>query len=112
MPNPTPFQQRVYDALCRVPTGRVTTYKALGEFLGCRSYQAIGQALRRNPYAPRVPCHRVIASDQTIGGFGGDTQGKKIREKLRLLAEEGVEFENARLADPDRLLTEIPRSTG
>ena len=61
----TPFRQRVYDALCRVPRGRVTTYKLLGEAIGCASSRAIGQALRNNPFAPEVPCHRVIRTDLT-----------------------------------------------
>ena len=64
---------------------------------------AVGQALRRNPFAPEVPCHRVIASDLTIGGFGGHRQGNAIARKLRMLAAEGVRFRNGRLADPGRV---------
>jgi len=64
---PTPFQQRVYSALKLIPHGKVTTYKLLGDFIGCKSAQAIGQALTRNPDAPLVPCHRVIKTDGTIG---------------------------------------------
>ena len=64
---PTTFQQKVYDALLLIPKGKVTTYKMLGDFINCRSAQAIGQALTRNPYAPKVPCHRVIKTDGTIG---------------------------------------------
>jgi len=51
----TPFQRRVFEALMRVPAGKVTTYKALGEAVGCGSGQAIGQAMKRNPFAPAVP---------------------------------------------------------
>lgn len=91
----------------RVPEGRVVTYKILADALGCRCYQAIGQALRRNPFAPEVPCHRVIASDLTIGGFGGETSGERIESKLSLLAQEGVPFENGRLADPSRLFHDL-----
>ena len=99
----SPFQDAVYTALRRVPRGRVTTYRILGDCLGCRCYRAIGQALRRNPFAPEVPCHRVIASDLTIGGFAGHTSGPEISRKLRLLAEEGVTFSNRRLADAARV---------
>lgn len=63
----TDFQQRVYSALNLIPRGRVTTYKLLGKFIGCKSAQAIGQALTRNPDAPEVPCHRVIKTDRSIG---------------------------------------------
>jgi methylated-DNA-[protein]-cysteine S-methyltransferase len=89
----TLFQQRVYAALRRVSTGRVTTYGLLARHLGCRSAQAVGQALRRNPFAPEVPCHRVIAADLRIGGFHGARGGAQIRRKLRLLASEGVMFD-------------------
>lgn len=88
----SPFQRRVYDALLRVPRGRVTTYGLLARETGCGSAQAVGQALRRNPYAPRVPCHRVIASDLSLGGFCGARAGAELDRKRRLLTQEGVTF--------------------
>ncbi|MEM7012927.1 MAG: MGMT family protein [Verrucomicrobiota bacterium] len=101
---PTPFQQRVYDAVCEVPKGKVTTYQLLAEAVSCGSSQAIGQALKRNPYAPDVPCHRVIRADLTLGGFAGQIGGPKIDKKQRLLAEEGVEFDgDGQLKDQDRV---------
>jgi methylated-DNA-[protein]-cysteine S-methyltransferase len=96
---PTTFEQRVFDAICRIPRGRVTTYGLLARELDCGSAQAVGQALKRNPFAPEVPCHRVIASDLKTGGFSGQRDGAKIRKKLRLLKEEGVRFEEGLLAD-------------
>lgn len=86
----TEFQRRVYLALLEVPRGATISYKELGEKIGCRSAQAIGQALKRNPFAPDVPCHRVIASDGTIGGFHGERRGKMIEKKQILLREEGA----------------------
>jgi methylated-DNA-[protein]-cysteine S-methyltransferase len=97
------FQQQVYDALMRVPKGKVTTYKWLANRVGCGSAQAVGQALRRNPFAPRVPCHRVISSDLCVGGFAGKREGAKIRKKLKLLEGEGVKFRAGRLLDAGRL---------
>lgn len=88
---PTPFQQRVYEACKKIPEGKVTTYKELGRAIGCASPRAIGQALRRNPFAPVVPCHRVVASDLKIGGFNGHRNGPEIGRKKKLLASEGVE---------------------
>ena len=96
------FAQRVYKALREVPRGRVITYAALGRRVGCRSPRAIGQALRVNPFAPQVPCHRVIAGDLSPGGFHGQTRGPQLARKLRLLAAEGILFQNGRLADPKR----------
>lgn len=92
---PTAFESRVYEALCRVPEGKVTTYGRLGRHLGCGSAQAIGQALRRNPFAPEVPCHRVVRGDRTIGGFAGETEGAEIARKIRMLRAEGVFFDLA-----------------
>jgi methylated-DNA-[protein]-cysteine S-methyltransferase len=100
----SPFARRVYAALQKVPRGRVITYAALARRIGCRSPRAIGQALRANPFAPQVPCHRVIASDLSPGGFQGRTAGPALTKKLRLLATEGVTFKNNRLADPHRAI--------
>lgn len=86
----TDFQRRVYLALLDVPRGATISYKELGEKIGCRSAQAIGQALKRNPFAPDVPCHRVISSDGTIGGFHGERCGEMIKKKILLLTEEGA----------------------
>ena len=102
---PTAFQMRVYDATRLVPRGSVTTYALLARHIGCRCARAVGQALRHNPYAPKVPCHRVIASDLTPGGFNGRTSGPLIKKKLALLAKEGVVFKNGRLFVKTRLFT-------
>ena len=102
---PTPFQKRVYAALEQVPRGRVITYQQLAECLGCSSCHAVGQALKRNPYAPKVPCHRVITSDLTPKGFMGRRGGTALRRKLDLLAKEGVTFHAGRLAEPSRIFS-------
>lgn len=101
----TRFQQRVYEAVSRIPRGKVATYGEVAKALGCKSARAIGQALRVNPYAPEVPCHRVIAARLTLGGFQGKTSGPALQRKLALLAGEGVCFHAGKLADPRRLFT-------
>jgi methylated-DNA-[protein]-cysteine S-methyltransferase len=101
----TGFQRNVYRALMRVPAGRVTTYGRLAEAIGCNSAQAVGQALRRNPLAPAVPCHRVIGGDLRIGGFAGERDGAELRRKRALLAEEGVTFIGGRLAEASRCVS-------
>lgn len=79
----------------------MTTYGLLARRIGCASAQAVGQALRRNPFAPHVPCHRVIAADLSLGGFTGKREGPAIAHKRTLLAREGVRFDTAgRLLDP------------
>lgn len=86
----TEFQRKVYLALLEVPAGQTITYKQLGERIGCRSAQAIGQALKRNPFAPEVPCHRVIAADGSLCGFNGQRQGEMLDRKRALLESEGA----------------------
>lgn len=85
--------EKVYLKLREVPRGKVTTYKWLAEVAGSKGYQAIGQILKRNPDAPRTPCHRVVSSNGKIGGFWGEMSGKRIEEKIRMLEQEGVEVE-------------------
>lgn len=100
----TCFQRRVYTALLEVPCGRVTTYGRLAARIGCGSARAVGQALRRNPFAPEVPCHRVIASTLSLHGFGGELGGEHAGKKRALLAAEGVAFDrDGGLIDKTRL---------
>lgn len=90
--NPTVFERRVYDLLTsRVPKGRVTSYAALAKALNS-SARAVGGAMRRNPFAPAVPCHRVVCADGSLGGFSGRMDNPR---KEALLREEGVTFVDA-----------------
>lgn len=86
----TEFQRRVYLELLNVPPGETITYGELARRIGCRSAQAVGQALKRNPFAPDVPCHRVIASDGSIGGYNGKRDGEQIDRKRELLESERI----------------------
>lgn len=79
------FADRCYKLLLQVPKGRITTYKALANALGTRAYRAVGQAMNKNPYAPKVPCHRVVSSD---GGLGGFAHGSLA--KIKILKKEGI----------------------
>jgi len=84
------------------------TYKTLAVAVGCGSAQAIGNAMRRNPYAPKVPCHRVIPSSLKIGGYEGRTDGEEVARKLELLESEGVKFDgDGRLVDKSQVLEVI-----
>ncbi|KAF5871179.1 putative ring-2 protein [Botrytis fragariae] len=102
----TDFQRKVYTLLLQIPAGKVSSYASLAKALSTAP-RAVGGALRRNPYAPQVPCHRIICADGAIGGFKGEAQnapsGINQNEKLGLLKSEGVEFdENGQLKDEDR----------
>ena len=84
----TDFQRKVYLELLKVPRGATISYGELAHRIGCGSAQAVGQALRRNPFAPDVPCHRVIAKDGSLCGFGGQRTGGNLEKKKRLLDAE------------------------
>lgn len=86
--NITEFQRRVYLELLSVPAGKTITYGELARRVGCRSAQAIGQALKRNPFAPDVPCHRVVSADGSIGGYNGMREGEQVERKRMLLKME------------------------
>ena len=88
----TPFQRRVYLELLNVPAGETITYGELARRVGCRSAQAVGQALKRNPFAPVVPCHRVVAADGSIGGYFGERDGEQIERKRALIEAERNEM--------------------
>jgi methylated-DNA-[protein]-cysteine S-methyltransferase len=86
------FNQRVWAMTSRVPKGRVTTYGEIARALGTKAYRAVGNALNRNPYAPGVPCHRVVGADGSLTGFGG---GLKLKHQM--LVEEGVPIVDGRV---------------
>jgi len=86
----TPFQQRVWKALREIPSGSVCTYGELAARLKT-SARAIGNACRSNPVPIVIPCHRVVAASG-IGGYSGETRGRKLDIKRLLLAHEGVLF--------------------
>ncbi|KAI8641505.1 6-O-methylguanine DNA methyltransferase [Parasitella parasitica] len=98
----TPYQYRVYDLVLQIPVGRVTSYKVLSDTLksGPRS---VGQALRLNPFCPLpVPCHRVIATDFSLGGFSGASGDHQLtaNKKAKLQAE-GCVFGDHYMFDHD-----------
>ncbi len=104
----TPWQNIVYACLAQVPPGRVTTYAGLARAVG-GSARAVGSAMRRNPRASEVPCHRVIRSDLTIGGYRGRQDREALERKRQMLAAEGVEFNpGGKLCDRSRLLLPEP----
>ena len=90
----TSFQHRVYTKLLEVPAGNVTTYKDLAHAIGTKAYRAVGMALNKNPFSPRVPCHRVVSSDGSMGGFATG-----CGNKLKLLKREGVEAKEGRIVN-------------
>lgn len=100
----TLFQQRVYDETRRIPSGFVLTYGELAKRIHCGSPRAVGQALRCNPFAPEVPCHRVVASDGSLCGFAGRQDAETLGRKKALLLAEGVQFTEDGKVKPECIL--------
>lgn len=86
----TEFQKKVWAALCSIPKGKTVTYKELAENIGRpRAIRAVANAVGRNPCAPSIPCHRVIRSDGSLGGYSG---AGGITAKRKLLIKEGIKI--------------------
>jgi methylated-DNA-[protein]-cysteine S-methyltransferase len=94
------FCQKVWALTARIPEGKVTTYGHIAQKLGSRGYRAVGMAMNRNPYAPAVPCHRVVGSQGTLTGFAGG-----LPKKQAMLAAEHVPMRNGRVVLPEALYT-------
>ena len=91
----TPFQRKVYEAALRIPKGQVRTYAQIARAIGNpNAARAVGQALKRNRWASEIPCHRVIASDGSLGGYSA-SGGLATKRKL-LRDEKAKPIESAR----------------
>lgn len=76
---------KVLELVKQIPKGKISTYKIISHRLNSKAYRAIGQILKKNPFAPKVPCHRVIKSDGFVGQYS-----KGINAKIKLLKSEGI----------------------
>ena len=81
-PSGTPFQLQVWEALLQIPYGQTATYGQLAKMIGCKSSQAVGGAVGRNPISILIPCHRVIGVDGKLIGYAGGVDKKEFLLKL------------------------------
>lgn len=90
----TPFQKRVYDVLTAIPWGATRSYQEVAQILGNRGWaRAVGCACRCNRYHLKIPCHRVIASNGTLGGYAGGLLVKSAL--LQLEARQSAFYDGA-----------------
>ena len=86
----TEFQVKVWKAISKIPKGEVRTYKELAKIIKKpKAIRAVANACGKNPYPPKIPCHRAVGSNGYLGGYsakGGTKQKKK------LLIKEGMQF--------------------
>src|ERR1051325_94944 len=87
------FNQKVWALTARIPRGQVLTYADIAKKLGTRGYRAVGNALNKNPYAPAIPCHRVVRSGGKLTGYAAGLEKKK-----KLLQAEGIAIEGTKVA--------------
>ena len=91
----TSFQSQCYEALKTIPSGNVISYGGLAGMIGRpNAHRAVGSAMNKNPFAPTVPCHRVVKSNGELGGFSDD-----ISIKIKRLQKEGVHVLNNRIVN-------------
>ena len=84
----TEFQLRVWAYLRKIPRGSIKTYSQVAKDIGKPlAVRAVANAIGKNPYPPKIPCHRVIRSDGSLGGYSG-TGG--VKTKRFLLKKEGI----------------------
>ena len=84
----TKFQLKVWSYLRKIPRGSLKTYSQVAKAIGKpRAIRAVANAIGKNPYAPKIPCHRVIRSDGSLGGYSGKGG---IKTKRFLLKKEGI----------------------
>jgi len=84
------FCDRVYEITANIPKGKVATYGQIARLAGNpKAARAVGMCMKHNPYAPRVPCHRVVGSNGKLVGFSA---GDGISTKRKMLEKEGVRF--------------------
>ena len=84
----TEFQLKVWAYLRKIPRGSLKTYSQVAKAIGKpRAVRAVANAIGKNPYAPKIPCHRVIRSDGSLGGYSGK---RGVKTKRFLLQKEGI----------------------
>ena len=84
----TQFQLKVWNYLKKIPKGQIRTYSEVAKAINKpNSVRAVANAIAKNPYSPSIPCHRVIRSDGSLGGYSGKGG---INTKRKLLKSEGI----------------------
>ncbi len=89
------FNEKVWKVLKKIPKGKIATYGQIARASGSQlAARAVGNACNKNPFSPKVPCHRVISSSGHIGGYAQGTQKKK-----KLLEREGIKVKNNKIVN-------------
>jgi len=96
------FSKKVYKFTALIPRGKVSTYALIAKAMGNPgAARAVGNALNKNPYAPKIPCHRVVRSNGEVGSFASGT-----KKKMAILKKEGIIIKN-KIVDLKKYLYEF-----
>lgn len=93
------FSEKVYGLTKQIPKGKVSTYKEIANAMNFKAYRAVGNALHTNPFAPIVPCHRVVKNNGKIGGFASG-----VKKKIKMLEKEGIKIKRNKIVDFEKVL--------
>ena len=88
------FNKKVYGLCRKIPKGKISTYKILSKKLNSKAYRAVGTAMNKNPFAPEIPCHRVVNSNGKVGKFASGTENK-----IKILKKEGIQINKGKIED-------------
>ena len=88
------FNKRCYEKLILIPEGMISTYAEIAKSLNSKGYRAVGNAMANNPQPISVPCHRIIRSDGSLGGYA-----LGINKKIQLLKKEGIQIKDNKVVD-------------
>ena len=93
------FNDRCYKLIAQIPKGKISTYKIIAKSLNTKAYRAVGNAMAKNPNPITVPCHRIINSNGSVGGYA-----LGIDKKIKLLKKEGVLISKGRVIDNKKIM--------
>ena len=88
------FNDKCYQLLSQIPQGKVSTYKEIASALNTKAYQAVGNAMAKNPNLIFIPCHRIVKSDGSIGKYA-----LGVNKKISFLKHEGVLVREGKILD-------------
>ena len=88
------FNKRCYEKLILIPEGMISTYAEIAKSLDSKGYRAVGNAMANNPQPISIPCHRIIRSDGSLGGYA-----LGINKKIQLLKKEGIQIKDNKVVD-------------
>lgn len=93
------FTKKCLKTLLAIPYGKVCTYQAIAKHMDSNAHRAVGSAMAKNPFAPEVPCHRIVRSNGEVGGYAFGSE-----KKIALLKSEGIEIKNNKVVDLENCL--------